>query len=195
MTEQEGSPVEPGSGQGSDQAAGASYEGTALADAAAAVRAWLDGRLPGEWSAQPPEVVVDRDEVSVVLALPEAWGDGAEGARRFREQTREQRVELARGLERQWNRKVAWGVVAGGERHLFTSLSVPTMTRLRQSERVVLDVLVDAGVARSRSEALAWCVRLVGRNTAEWLADLRGALRDVERLRAAGPQPTEPPAA
>lgn len=186
MTEQEGSPVEPGSER-------SSYEGTALADAAEAVSAWLAGRLPAQWSAQPPEVAVDRDEITVVLTLPEAWGAGAEGARRFREETREQRVELARGLERQWNRKVAWGVVAGGERQVFTSLAVPTMTRLRQSERMVLDVLVDAGVARSRSEALAWCVRLVGRNTAEWLAELRGALRDVERLRAAGPQPSAPP--
>ena len=37
------------------------------------------------------------------------------------------------------------------------------MTRLRQPERLVLDTLVAAGVARSRSEALAWSVRLVGK--------------------------------
>ena len=37
------------------------------------------------------------------------------------------------------------------------------MTRLRMPERRVLDTLVDAGVARSRSHALAWCVRLVRR--------------------------------
>ena len=41
---------------------------------------------------------------------------------------------------------------------LFTVASVPVMTRLRQPERVVLDTLVDAGVARSRSDALAWAV-------------------------------------
>ena len=62
------------------------------------------------------------------------------------------------------------------------------MTRLRQPERVVLDTLVDAGVARSRSHALAWCVRLVGEHTGDWLEQLRTALTDVERLREAGPE-------
>jgi hypothetical protein len=71
---------------------------------------------------------------------------------------------------------------------MFTTLSVPVMTRLRQSERRVLDTLVDAGVARSRSDALAWCVRLVGKNADEWLGELREALQHVERARAAGPQ-------
>ena len=61
------------------------------------------------------------------------------------------------------------------------------MTRLRQSERQVLDTLVDAGVARSRSEALAWCVHLVGQHTDEWLTGLREALSEVERLRGEGP--------
>ena len=43
------------------------------------------------------------------------------------------------------------------------------MTRLRQPQRMVLDTLVDAGVARSRSDALAWCVRLVGQHEDDWL--------------------------
>ena len=43
------------------------------------------------------------------------------------------------------------------------------MTRLRQPQRLVLDTLVDAGVARSRSDALAWCVRLVGQHEEDWL--------------------------
>ncbi len=66
-------------------------------------------------------------------------------------------------------------------------MSVPVMTRLRQPERRVLDTLVDAGVARSRSDALAWCVRLVGRNTDSWLNELRTALRHVEQVRDTGP--------
>ena len=61
------------------------------------------------------------------------------------------------------------------------------MTRLRQSERQVLDTLVAANVARSRSDALAWCVRLVGRNTDEWLANLRTAMEEVDKLRDEGP--------
>jgi hypothetical protein len=61
------------------------------------------------------------------------------------------------------------------------------MTRLRMSERAVLDTLVDAGVARSRSEALAWCVRLVGKNEEAWIDRLREALVSVEQVRAEGP--------
>jgi hypothetical protein len=79
-------------------------------------------------------------------------------------------------------------VRCGDTTQLFTNLSVPVMTRLRQPERVVLDTLVDAGVARSRSHALAWCVRLVGEHSEDWLAQLRTALEEVERLRGAGPQ-------
>ena len=195
--DQDGSPQDrsPGGGAGGRARgpAGAAPAASALEDAAAGVRAWLQGRLPAGWTGQPPEVAVDRDEVSVVLVLPEEEGTtGKEVAARFRERTREERIALARGIERQWNRSVAWGVVVGGERTVFTSLSVPTMTRLRQPERLVLDVLVDSGVARSRSEALAWCVRLVGQGTGSWLGELRAALRDVDRLRAEGPTLTPP---
>jgi len=61
------------------------------------------------------------------------------------------------------------------------------MTRLRQSERLVLDTLVDAGVARSRSEALAWAVRLVGEHADTWLAELRQAMQKVNDVRNQGP--------
>jgi hypothetical protein len=71
---------------------------------------------------------------------------------------------------------------------MFTTLSVPVMTRLRQPERLVLDTLVDAGVARSRSEALAWAVRLVGEHGAQWLGELKQAMATVDELRARGPE-------
>ena len=61
------------------------------------------------------------------------------------------------------------------------------MTRLKQPERQVLDTLVDAGVARSRADALAWSVKLVGEHTEEWLAKLRDAMSAVDDLRAEGP--------
>jgi len=70
-----------------------------------------------------------------------------------------------------------------------TTLSLPVMTRLRQPERQVLDTLIAAGVARSRSEALNWCVRLVAEKQAEWLKDLKSALQAVEKARAKGPKP------
>ena len=76
---------------------------------------------------------------------------------------------------------------SGGRQTLFTHIAVPVMTRLRQPERRVLDTLVDAGVARSRSDALAWSVKLVGEHADEWLAKLREAMSAVDDLRAEGP--------
>jgi hypothetical protein len=61
------------------------------------------------------------------------------------------------------------------------------MTRLRMSERSILDTLVAGGVARSRSEALAWCVRLVGQHQADWINGLREALIKVDEVRSKGP--------
>ena len=167
------------------------------AGAAAKVRAWFAGRLPAGWFTAPPDIQVDREEITIVgtLADPAAAGDSeaeraaaAEGRiRRFREETRSRRIEIAREAEHRFRRKVSWGVTCGTVSEMFTTLSVPVMTRLRQSERRVLDTLVDAGVARSRSDALAWCVRLTGENTDAWLSRLRAALRAVEEVRDEGP--------
>ncbi|HYY78344.1 MAG TPA: hypothetical protein VFD04_04055 [Actinomycetes bacterium] len=149
---------------------------------------WLGGRIPAGWFAAPPEVLVDGEEILVVGTLPDDPAtDPEEAAVRFREETREQRIRLATELQRRWRRKVSWGVACGGERLLFTTLSVPVMTRLRMPERRVLDTLIDAGVARSRSDALAWCVRLVGRHQSDWIRELQDALVAVRRVRAQGP--------
>jgi hypothetical protein len=157
------------------------------------IRAWFAGRLPDEWFTEAAEVTVDREEITIMgaLAAPEAEDASvaAEGrVKRFREDTRARRVEIAREAERKFGRKVAWGVRCGDLTEMFTTLSVPVMTRLRQSERRVLDTLVDAGVARSRSDALAWCVRLTGEHADAWLAELRDALRRVEEVRSQGPE-------
>ena len=97
------------------------------------------------------------------------------------------RRRIADEAEARFGRKVAWGVRVGDRTELFTHLAAPVMTRLRQPERKVLDTLVAAGVARSRADALAWCVRLVGRNAETWLTELRTAMQDVERIRSQGP--------
>lgn len=159
--------------------------------------AWFSGRLPDGWFTESPVVVVDREEITVVGTLPPLEGEfeddaaraAAETGRisRFREDTREERIEIARQAEHRYERKVAWGAKLGGAEELFTTLSVPVMTRLRQEERLILDTLVDAGVARSRSEALAWAVRLVGEHADEWLSELRNAMSTVDDLRAKGP--------
>lgn len=161
--------------------------------------AWVTGLLPDGWFTEPPQVVVDRDEILVVgrLAEPTLAADASDADRgaaeagrisQFRETTRDQRIRLARQIEHRYGRKAAWGASCGGTRELFTTLSAPVMTRLRQPERQVLDTLVDAGVARSRSEALAWCVRLVGEHSQQWLGELRDAMGAVDELRRRGPE-------
>jgi hypothetical protein len=99
-------------------------------------------------------------------------------------------MRIADEAEQRTGRKVAWGAVCGDERRIFTALAVPVMTRLRMQERQVLDTLVGAGVARSRSDALAWCVRLVRDHEGEWIDQLRAALVAVHETRATGPTPT-----
>lgn len=152
---------------------------------------WFAGRLPDGWFDGPPTVTVDREEIVVVGVLPsggeESAAQGEGRAARFREETREQRMRIADEAQDRYRRRVSWGVVAGGERILYTHQAIPVMTRLRQPERLVLDTLVDAGVARSRADALAWCVRLVGEHADDWLAQLRQAMKDVDDLRERGP--------
>jgi len=161
------------------------------------VQAWFAGRLPDGWFTAPPTVTADREEILVVGPLPEpdvgeAGHDAATVARRarirgFREDTRSARMRIADEAEMLWGRKVSWGAACGSVDEVFTTQSVPVMSRLRMSERAVLDTLIDAGVARSRSEALAWCVRLVGEHQADWIEQLRDAVANVERVRKGGP--------
>lgn len=79
----------------------------------------------------------------------------------WREETRQTRMKIAFEAERRFGRKISWGAGVGEQEGLFTQIAAPAMTRLRQPQRQVLDTLVEAGVARSRSDALAWCVKLV----------------------------------
>ncbi len=153
---------------------------------------WFAGRLPDRWFAGDPTVVVDREEITVIGQLPDV--DSDEGTARasgrvakFREETRGERMRIADEAQDRFGRKVSWGVQVGEERTVFTHIAVPVMTRLKQPERQVLDTLVDAGVARSRSDALAWSVKLVGEHTEEWLAKLREAMTAVDDVRAEGP--------
>jgi hypothetical protein len=159
------------------------------------LKGWFAGRLPAEWFTGAPDIDLDAFEILVVGTLPDVEGvsEGGAGAaregriRQFREDTREARIQIAREAQHRFRRKVSWGVRIGDQEELFTTASVPIMTRLRMPDRQVLDTLVEAGVARSRSHALAWCVRLVGQNESEWMAKLKEALASVQAARAQGP--------
>jgi hypothetical protein len=163
------------------------------------LQGWFAGRLPADWFVGAPTVEADRDEILVVgtLAEPElptdASADAIAAARAsriagYREDTRGQRMRIADEAQHRFGRKVSWGASCGDQTVWFTTLAAPAMTRLRMQERRVLDTLVDAGVARSRSHALAWCVRLVAERQDDWLKDLRGALESVEKVREEGPK-------
>ena len=166
------------------------------------ISAWFTGRLPDEWvTTAPPHITVDRDEITVTIELdaPKLGADAsaddvseAFAARMtgWREDTREHRMNIARHAEHRFERKVAWAVRCGDRIEVFNNLAAPVMTRLRQPERLILDTLVEANIARSRADAVAWCVRLVGTNAESWLHDLRTAMRSVEEVRAAGPDST-----
>jgi hypothetical protein len=139
------------------------------------IRGWFNGRIPDDWFTGP-----------VTVEGAAARSSRVDG---FREDTRPARMRIAADAEHRFGRKVSWAVSIGGQTTAFTTASVPVMTRLRMRDRAVLDTLVDAGVARSRSDALAWCVRLVGDNEAAWIEQLRGALGSVEQVRSQGPRP------
>ncbi len=162
------------------------------------IEGWFRGQIPNSWFEGNLDLRVDRDEIWVVGTLPEPeFGDDDSDDLRhdarlsrvagFREDTRADRVTIARRAERAFGRKVSWGARCGDQEEMFTTLASPAMTRLRMPEREVLDTLVDVGVARSRSEALAWCVRLVGERQEDWLAELREALEQVREVRRRGP--------
>jgi hypothetical protein len=168
------------------------------------IHEWFANRIPEQWNSQGLEVIADQDEILVLVDLPPIPPGGDErpgpgqvdpkdpkdltGVRLFRESTRDERVALASAAEQTFGRKVSWGVRCGEVVVIFTTASVPVMTRLRLPERRVLDTLIDAGVARSRSDALAWCVRLVGDNEKAWIDELRAAFEAVETARDRGPR-------
>jgi hypothetical protein len=163
------------------------------------IGAWFAGRVPDTWYEGSPSIEIDGDEIQVVGTLaPPTLASGApedevrvaEQARisGFREETRGARMRIADEAQPAFRRAVSWGAVCGDTKVLFTTTGVPVMTRLRMADRRVLDTLIDAGVARSRSEALAWCVRLVAQHEADWIQQLRDAMSAVEEVRNRGPK-------
>ena len=165
------------------------------------IAGWFRGRVDDTWFTAL-DVVVDKDEILVLGTLPTPTLGSSDGeddpdARRvaasaringFREDTRDRRIRIADEAEHLFGKKVSWGCRCDGLERRFTVANVPVMTRLLLDERQVLDTLIDAGIARSRSEALSWCVKLVGANQREWIDQLREAVSGVEKVRAAGPE-------
>ena len=166
---------------------------------------WVSGALPPDLYQGVPSVEVDRDEILVVgdVGAPEVpEGLDAEGVTaaerarisRFREETRDRRIAVARQAEARYGRPISWGATAGATTERFTTVHALVPTRLGLDHRQVLDRLVAAGIARHRGEALAWCVDLVKKNEEEWLTRLQEALDTLAQTRADAPG-TRPPTA
>jgi hypothetical protein len=157
------------------------------------IEAWLTEQLPPDLRAAPPQVAIYDDEIVLVLcpqppALP---GDDEDARRiaermliaRLREESRPLRMRLADALQTRYSRPVSWGMRLGDSEALFTARTAPVMTRLDRREREVLDTLVAAGVAETRSAALAYCVRVFASEHGDWLAELRGVIAQVQEAR------------
>lgn len=180
-----------GSADGTEAGGGSTSRHT-VAD----VARWFSEQVPDDWFVEVG-AAADRDEIVVTgrMVTPAIEGDedtdvaAAETSAiaGFRERTRDERVQVAERAEAMWQRKVSWVVCCGDTEMPFTTLNVPVMTRLRLEERRVLDTLIGAGVARSRSDALAWCVRQVAEHESEWIDRLRDAIAEVDRIRDQGP--------
>lgn len=162
------------------------------------IQAWFDSHIDKSWGSEGVTIKTDDDEILAIVKVSTEDGDLPESkdekeiaikriARRFRKATRQSRMSVADSAQELFERKVSWGVQAGEDTYLFTHVTAPAMTRLRISEREVLDTLVNSGVASSRSEALGWCVKFVRDNESEWLESLRDAFKSVEEVRNAGP--------
>lgn len=165
---------------------------------AAEAAAWFAGRLPDDWFDEPVTITHDRDEILISgrVPMPSNVPEGEQAAavaarariEAFREETRAQRMAIAEDAQFRWRRVVSWGATCGDFEASFTTAAVPAMTRLRMKQRQVLDTLIEAGVARSRAEALAWCVDQVGEHQSDWIHRLRNAMADVEKIREEGPE-------
>ena len=155
----------------------------------------IQERLPAQLLAGVPDISVYDDEVVVMLPIAADSLDSSlpdderrDAALRLigrrREETRSLRIHLARDVQEVVGRPVAWGMKVGDTTALFTTRSAPVMTRLGRAERDVLDTLVAAGVADTRSSALAYTVRAFAVEHTDWLAEVRTAIEQVEQVRA-----------
>ncbi|NTV63074.1 MAG: hypothetical protein HGA65_06005 [Oscillochloris sp.] len=147
---------------------------------------WVGQQLPADLTIGPPEVRRYDDELVIILpvAAPDDPAAAAQEIARLREESRRLRMGIAREIERTERLPVAWGMRAGAHETLFTSRTAPVMTRLGRAEREVLDTLVAAGVAETRSSALAYTVRAFAATHDTWLGEVRQAIAEVERVRA-----------
>ena len=110
------------SGRAQGRSGGTAFEGERIS--VDDVRGWLAGRLPDDWFEAAPEVTVDRDEILIIgrVPAPDLPGNADEPAvaaaeigriSRFREDTRDLRIAIAREAEHRFGRPISWGARVG----------------------------------------------------------------------------------
>ena len=167
--------------------------GTVIINNPQELRKWLLSQLPASVVGSDPEITIDADELLIILTLNTETlvGEGealknAEHAllERQRSETRALRIQLGRQLERTCGYAVSWGMRAGGTVQLFTPNTTAVMTRLTREERQVLDTLIAANVANTRSAALGYIVRTFAVEHQDWLHKAQQAAKNMASLRA-----------
>jgi hypothetical protein len=157
------------------------------------IKSWLLEQLPSSVLASDPEINIESDELLVILhvAVDSVTGEGEARAQseralidRLRTETRALRIHLGRSINRTYGMIVSWGMQAGETLQRFTSnTTVPVMTRLTRTERHVLDTLIAANIANTRSTALSYIVRTFAAEHRDWLNEIQGVARHMARLR------------
>jgi hypothetical protein len=95
------------------------------------IKGWFAGRLPDGWFSGV-DVTIEDDQIVVVGALPdkdlpatssaeEKEGAAAGRIARFREETRGQRIGIAREAEERFHKYVTWGARLGGVTKRFNA--------------------------------------------------------------------------
>ena len=167
------------------------------------VAGWFAGRLPQEWQATPAQITIDREEITVRLSIPDVeWartqtaarsrGAGRPGQGVPRGDPRQADGDRPRGrapLRRQ-------GVVGTAGRRGRRRAQRALDPRRRAGDDPAAPAAADGPghprrrrVARSRADALAWCVQLVGQHEDDWLTELRDAWRRSPTYAARAPPP------
>ena len=157
------------------------------------LKEWLLAQLPSVITHCETEVTSDEDEMLVILHLNTAGlGDMTDEACReedqaliahHRAETKPLRIQLARDIRHLYGYTVTWGMRAGKTVQFFTNNQKPVMTRLSYQERRVLDTLIAANIANTRSAALSYIVRTFAAEHQDWLDEVQDALVRVEQLR------------
>jgi hypothetical protein len=153
---------------------------------------WLLSQLPASVVGSDPEITINADELLITLNLNTETlmgkGEALKNAEHAliehqRSETRTLRIQLGRHLERTYGCAVSWGMRAGGTVQLFTTNTTAVMTRLSRTERQVLDTLIAANVANTRSAALGYIVRTFAIEHQEWLNQAQEAAKHMTNLR------------